>query len=87
MPLVAGISLSTFGNDITVTDIDITNTAMSFQLSSDDFTITTDGPLGSLNKQYKPIIVASKALRYTSTQTFTITATVSTISIINKLVS
>lgn len=79
MPLVAGVALSTFGSDITVTDVDITNTAMSFQLDTDDFTISTDGPLGSLNKQYKPVIVASKALRYTSTQTFTITATVSII--------
>lgn len=77
MPLAAGIPLTYFGDSIVAEDIDFSNQAITFTINSDDFTITSGSASGELNKEFEAIIVASTALRYTETQTFTITATVS----------
>lgn len=77
MPLAANFDISYFGPEIIVEDIDITNDYIFFSINTDDFTIETEGPIDSLAKQFRPRIRSAKALRYTESQTFILTATVS----------
>lgn len=77
MPLAAGIPLTYFGDSIIAKDIDFSNQRITFTIDSDDFTITSGSASGDFNKEFEAMIVANTALRYTETQTFTITATVS----------
>lgn len=77
MPLAGNLDISYFGPEITVEDIDITNDYIFFSINTDDFTVETEGPVDSLGKQFRPRITSAKALRYTESQTFTLTATVS----------
>lgn len=83
MPLPPNLSISYYGPTITVEDLDITNTNIYVTIDTEDFTVETQGPIDSLGKQFRPIITATKALRYTESQVFTLTATVSNIPIFN----
>lgn len=76
MPLPANLEISYFGPTITVEDIDITNTNILFTINTEDFTVETEGPIDTLGKQFRPKITATKALRYTQSQQFILTATV-----------
>lgn len=87
MPLPPNLSISLYGPSITVTDIDISNTYIFFTIDTDDFTVNTEGPVDTLGKQFRPIITATKALRYTENQVFTLTATVSNIQLTQKVTS
>lgn len=76
MPLPANFSISYFASDITVTDLDLTNTGIIFSIDTEDFTVASAGSLDSLAKTFRPTIISNKALKYTESQTFTLTATV-----------
>lgn len=77
MPLSAGVALSLYGSSIIVSDTDMTNMAMTFTIDTTDFSVTADGPSGSLNKDFEAVVTTTRALRYSESQVFTITATVS----------
>lgn len=77
MPMTANLELSYFGPTITVEDLDITNDYIYFSINTEDFIVETEGPVDSLNKHFRPRIIAAKALRYTESQSFILTATVS----------
>lgn len=77
MPLAANFEISYFGPQITVTDLDISNTNIIFSMNTEDFIVETEGPVDELQKQFRPRIITNKALRYTESQTFILTATVS----------
>lgn len=77
MPLPAGMTLSYFGATITAEDIDITNTNIIYTVDSDDFEVETNGPVDALGKRFDAVIKTKRALRYTESHSFTLTATVS----------
>lgn len=78
-PFPTGVEITQLGLEIIVTDLDVTNIGMNFEIDSPDLDVVHNGTTG---KRHKAILVPNRPLEFTSTQTFLLTATVSIIFVL-----